>query len=183
MSITSYLLAPLALMAPLLPGGEAQFAPSAQPQVEDIGAMPEPGWVAMEAMRNSSIAYQMRIEQRVTIRITPRPPQMRQNLIAELPPREIASHFEERKMGKCVPVSSIVGVQPGEGSQLILFMRDRRIISANLEKSCRGRDFYSGFYLERSKDGLLCVGRDKLHARTGANCEVSRMRQLVEVQD
>jgi hypothetical protein len=61
----------------------------------------------------------------------------------------------------------------------MLYLRDQRIISANLEKACSARDFYSGFYVDQNSDGLLCVDRDKLHSRTGANCEVERMRQLV----
>jgi hypothetical protein len=57
------------------------------------------------------------------------------------------------------------------------------MISVNLEKSCRARDFYSGFYVERRKDGRLCVDRDELQSRTGARCEVESMRRLVEVRE
>ena len=62
------------------------------------------------------------------------------------------------------------------------FLRDRRMLSVNLEKSCRARDFYSGFYVEKNKDGQLCISRDKLQSRTGARCEIETMRQLVEVR-
>ena len=84
-------------------------------------------------------------------------------------------------MGKCVPVSSIAGVQPDSGQRLILFMRDRRIVRARLERSCQARDFYSGFYLSRSSDGKLCIDRDTLQSRSGANCKVTRFRELIEV--
>jgi hypothetical protein len=60
-------------------------------------------------------------------------------------------------------------------------MRDRRIVQARLERACRARDFYSGFYLARSSDGKLCVDRDTLQSRSGANCKLTRFRQLVEV--
>ena len=53
------------------------------------------------------------------------------------------------------------------------------MISARLEKSCRARDFYSGFYVERREDGNICINRDKLLSRAGAKCEVSRMRELI----
>lgn len=86
-------------------------------------------------------------------------------------------------MGKCVPVSGIAAVQPEAGGKLLLFMRDRRLVSASLEKACRARDFYSGFYLERTRDGMLCVDRDKLHSRSGSNCAISRMRQVVVKDD
>ena len=86
-------------------------------------------------------------------------------------------------MGKCLAVSGIAGVQSGGGSRLILFMRDRRIVSASLERACRARDFYSGFYLSQSEDGRLCVDRDTLLSRSGANCKLTRLRQLVEVDE
>lgn len=86
-------------------------------------------------------------------------------------------------MDDCVPVGDIAGVQTGGGNQLVLFLRDRRMVSARLEKACRARDFYSGFYLERNEDGKLCVDRDKLQSRAGANCELSRMRELVPVYE
>ena len=86
-------------------------------------------------------------------------------------------------MDKCIPVERIAGVQTGSGNRLLLFLRDRRIVTASLEKSCRARDFYSGFYLERNEDGKLCADRDKLQSRSGANCEIDRMRQLVAVSE
>ena len=93
------------------------------------------------------------------------------------------TRYQERKIGKCVSVDDIAGVQTGSGDRLVLFLRDRRMVSARLEKACRARDFYSGFYLERSKDGKLCIERDKLQSRAGANCEVDRLRELVPVDD
>ena len=54
-------------------------------------------------------------------------------------------------MDRCVPISGISGVQTGNGNRLLLFLRDQRIISVNLERACRARDFYSGFYIERNR--------------------------------
>jgi hypothetical protein len=89
----------------------------------------------------------------------------------------------ERNIGRCVPVSSISGVQPDSGGRLILFLRDRRMVSAVLERACRARDFYSGFYIERTTDGRLCVDRDTLLSRSGANCKLTRIRQLVDADE
>lgn len=125
-------------------------------------------------------ANQVRIEQQMTIRITPRPQPARPNMLLDLPDREIGPRFLERNIGKCVKASGIAGVQPGDGNRLLLFMRDRRVVSAQLERACRSRDFYSGFYLSRSNDGQLCVDRDTLLSRSGANCKLTRMRQLIE---
>jgi len=186
------LAAPLALLLPVVaetadaPVGAAQAAVSA-PQCDAVAAVEEPADPArinpLSAMRQSSIVRQVRIEQRVVVRIAPRPPAARQNLLADLPQREVAPRFEERGKEKCVALDGIVGVQTGSGNRLVLYLRDRRMISVNLEKACRARDFYSGFYVEKNKDGRLCVERDKLQSRTGARCEVETMRELVEVRD
>lgn len=163
-------------------------APVSAPQCEAAGMAEEPPGEPprinpMSALRQSSVARQVRIEQRVVVRIAPQPYANRQNLLADLPQRAVAPRFEERGKEKCVELSGIAGVQTGSGNRLVLFLRDRRMISVNLEKACRARDFYSGFYVEKNKDGKLCVERDKLQSRTGARCEVEAMRELVEVRD
>jgi hypothetical protein len=121
---------------------------------------------------------QVRIEQHFSIRIAPggpvMPPDMMDDLMDERPER-----FEEKPMGKCFATGAVLGVQSAEGNRLLLFMRDQHIISAVLEKACRARDFYSGFYVERSPDGQICAERDKLQARSGANCRIIRLRALI----
>lgn len=128
---------------------------------------------------------QVRIEQHMSIRITPlsRPPPMPRPMIMDLPRRELTPRMVERNMGRCVSVSNISGVQPDNGGRLILFLRDRRMVSAVLERACRARDFYSGFYIERTTDGQLCVDRDTLLSRSGANCKLTRIRQLVDADE
>lgn len=129
----------------------------------------------MEGILDPS-SEQVRIErQSVIVRIAPRASRQAMSRLYN----ERAPTFRERKMSRCVPIGAIAGVQITPDSRLLLFMRDQRLISASLDKACNTDDFYSGFYLERSKDGLLCTGRDELRARTGAHCPVSRMRELV----
>lgn len=170
MSFVSNLLAPLLL---LLPGSAGDKA---------VDENHEPGPRQVQSIVETDAAdpwNQVRIEQRMTIRIAPRP----SALLFDLPDDETGPRFMERRMAKCLPISGIAGVQSGGGSRLILFMRDRRIVSASLERACRARDFYSGFYLARSEDGQLCVDRDTLQSRNGANCRLTRFRRLVEVDD
>lgn len=148
----------------------------------------EPGtatsWQAMSDAFRAQEQYQVRIEQRMTIRIAPRAPLPPQpNMLMDLPDREVGPRFIERKFGKCLPIAGIAGVQMGDQGTLVLFLRDRRMVSASLERACRARDFYSGFYLERNADGRLCVDRDTLLSRSGANCKLTRFRQLVEADD
>jgi hypothetical protein len=126
------------------------------------------------------VQHQVRIEQHITIRITPRPAPAQPSTLADLPHGEVSSQMVERNMGNCLPISGIAGVQAARDNRLILYMRDRRMVSAALERSCAARDFYSGFYLARSVDGQLCVHRDTLLSRSGANCKLTQLRQLVD---
>ncbi len=177
--------APLALMLPWVAGDGAlreQRAPSA-PECEAAAQTDRPVVNPLSAFRAGQSAMQVRIEQRVVVRIAPASATVRQNMLAELPQRAISSRFAEARKEKCVPLEGIAGVQTGSGNRLVLFLRDRRMISVALEKSCRARDFYSGFYVERRNDGRLCVDRDKLQSRNGERCEVESMRRLMEVRD
>jgi hypothetical protein len=188
-----YLLAPLLLVPaasfPLddapVPGQSMEVAlaeqpvASAEPTFEP--AMPFSRLVDM--MRGK--AEQVSIEQRIIIRIAPRAPVVpdsRINLMADLP-RNAAPRFKEKSMQKCVPASGIAGVQIAPENHLVLFMRDSRLVSTQLEKSCNARDFYSGFYVQRSGDGMICSGRDKLQSRNGASCKLGKLKQLVEKDD
>lgn len=137
----------------------------------------------LDAFLSDQSVRQVRIEQRVIVRISPRRPNPRNDLLAQLPQREVATRFEEREMDNCLVVDRIAGVQTGSGNRLLLFMRDAGIVSLNLEKACRARDFYSGFYVEQSGDGKLCVERDKLQSRSGMTCTVERMAKLVATRE
>lgn len=192
------LLAPLALILP----GAAGVTPAGElPQRAAAGSPDPSGHLAASpapASRNDkldegifgSIAQsfrapvqgQVRIEQRLTIRISPRPP-VAMDMFDELPAGGMAPRMIERKMGRCLPISAIAGVQPSGDRKLMLFMRDQRVVSATLEKACRSRDFYSGFLIARNGDGLLCTDRDELQSRAGVNCRVSAMKQLIQVDD
>ncbi|MCK9542015.1 MAG: hypothetical protein M0R03_08295 [Novosphingobium sp.] len=145
---------------------------------EDFLPMPE----VVQGFRIAS-AMQVRIEQRMTIRIAPQSRPAMPNMLMSLPQRPIGPRFTERKIGKCLPISGIVGVQVQDSNRLLLFLRDQRMVSASLERACRSRDFYSGFYLTPTSDSQLCVDRDSLHSRNGANCKLSRIRQLVASDD
>jgi len=128
---------------------------------------------------------QVRIEQRMIVRIAPRMPG---SMLAPPPDPRFSGppqppRFFERKADKCLPIASIAGVQIESQDRLLLITRNRKMIGASLDKSCRARDFYSGFYVDRSEDGRLCAGRDTIHSRAGANCAITKMRELVPDDD
>ncbi len=158
-------------------------------QEEGRSAQGDPRWPSWDlmspfrALRETQTAQQVRIEQRLVVRIAPYAPNPRQELAAQALERELASRFAEKRIGKCLALEDIAAVQTGSGNRLVLYLRDQRMVSLNLEKSCRARDFYSGFYVERHKDGRLCVERDQLQSRSGAKCEIERLHRLVEIKD
>jgi hypothetical protein len=183
------LLASAVLLAPALVGalqdGEtaSHSAPKAEaPRLGFQQQMPEPFREFEDGFR-PQVQEQVRIERRVIVRIAPSPPSAREEMLARLPRREMPTRYQEEELDGCVPVESIAGSTPVQENRLLLFMRDRRILSAALERTCSAQAFYSGFYVERNEDGMLCSGRDRLQSRAGASCEVSRLNRLVAVRD
>ena len=162
------LLAPLALLFP---------AAVAVEQQNSVGRAPLPIVAA--------VAQQVSIEQRVTIRINPRPAPLPNvaTLVAEGADAGAAPRFTERKAGKCLSLGAIAGVQPLSDDRLLLILRDRRLFAARLAKGCQAREFYLGFIVKRSADGQVCISRDELLSRSGASCQVSGFRQLVPTDE
>ncbi|GAB5349417.1 hypothetical protein TMRO357_01599 [Alteriqipengyuania sp. 357] len=143
-------------------------------------ATPAPGWLKAESWRADQEARQVRIRQQIMVRVSPRRTSSRE-LVADwrtmLPRR-----YVQRKIGNCIKAEEIVAVQTASSRDLVLHMADRRIIRAQLDKSCNARDYYLGFYLEPTEDGELCVNRDILKARNGAACKIGAIRQLVAAE-
>jgi hypothetical protein len=79
---------------------------------------------------------------------------------------------------ECVRLAEVAGVRLDEAGRLLVFMRDNGIYSAAFERSCSVQVFYSGFYVERPRDGKLCAGRDQLHARSGSDCKLGRFDRM-----
>ena len=167
MSTAVQLLAPLALLFPAAMAIE-------QPPLGERAPVPI-----------AAPAEQVNIEQRVTIRINPRPAPMPDvaQLVAEGADAGSESRLVERKAGKCLPLSAITGVQPLSADRLLLILRDNRLFTAKLEKGCQAREFYSGFIVKRNSDGQVCISRDELLSRSGASCQVQGFRQLVGAGD
>lgn len=196
MSSITYLLAPLALLfstakAEVSPGHdraaieglESQWAastiPVGPPLIEDMHIRGAFSGFTTEGLADDGW-NQVRIEQRMIVRIAPRMPGQL-FVLPSRPPQQ--PRFFERKTPKCLPITSIAGVQPESAGRLLLITRSHKLIGASLDKSCRARDFYSGFYVEQNADGQLCAGRDIIHSRAGANCAVTKLRELVPDED
>ncbi len=185
------LLVPVALLLPASAAERPRAAPEGDvareagragppPAVSGIAATP---FRIVERARRAPVQRQVRIEQRIIIRIGPASEATRNRMLSELSPREPTDTFAERQLDGCVPIDSIAAVRPAPDNRLFLFMRDRRVLTAALERSCAAESFYSGFYIERSPDGALCSRRDQLHSRSGVSCQVARLNRLVAVSD
>ncbi|GAA0276785.1 hypothetical protein GCM10009127_16930 [Alteraurantiacibacter aestuarii] len=186
------------LVAPvlLLPALAAEAPLRAQSAEVNLSAQPErqrpelglqgiatPPLRVLQNARHTDDLEQMRIRQRVIIRISPSTPDTRERMLATLPRRASQDAFEEVAHDDCVEIDDIAGVTATQDNRLLLFMRNRHVLAAALEDSCTARAFYSGFYVERSDDGRLCIGRDRLQSRAGASCEVAGLTRIVAAGD
>jgi len=182
MNSLTVLLTPLALLLPatVLQLGEDKAAHSVPKEPAPAG-LSSPAIDTLKFLEDARrpVENQVRIEQRVIIRIAPSSRQFFERSVAAL--EEDADSFEEVRLHDCVPINMIAAVYPQE-HRLLLFMRDRQVLTAQLERSCSPEDFYSGFYIER-QDGQLCEKRDELKSRAGASCKVTRLSRLVPDDD
>ena len=176
-----------ALLTPTADSGPAKGSgpvASVEPEPnEGMRADPMSVWRDLIRSFEPKRAAQVRIEQHVIMRISPRPGVAREGVTALAPIMHPQARLEERDMDGCVPLGAIAAVQPRGESRLLLYLRDRTLVAAELERSCSARDFYSGFYVERSSDGRLCPRRDKVLSRSGARCELSGFHRLVVASD
>jgi hypothetical protein len=187
------LLSPLALLLPAIaadrqagPGDLAAHEAAERGDAsKGFNSLPAGPFEVLQQARRPQELGQVRIEQRVIIRISPSSPAAREQMMADLRRQGSSpTSYQEEKLDGCIAISGIAGVQPApQQNRLLLFMRDRRILSAALERACNARDYYSGFYVERSEDGQLCARRDLLQSRAGASCKVAQLSRLVAVRD
>lgn len=137
-----------------------------------VGSATVPGFASLLHIQFGDDWNQVRTNQRVIIRIPPKPAPAASK-------RSEPVEYNEEKIGKCLLMDRLVGARPGPKDSLEIMTRDGNVIRAYLGDGCLAREFYAGAYVERSDDGKLCIDRDLLHARTGAQCEIDKFRLLV----
>lgn len=117
---------------------------------------------------------QMTIEQRVIIRVP---------MLRRPPPQRAAIEWEEHKGPKCIDLKRLRGaaVTSPRGVDLMLTGRER--MRALLGRECGPADLYSGLYVQPNEDGALCAGRDRVLARSGADCPIRKLVRLVPEDD
>lgn len=117
---------------------------------------------------------QATIEQRIIIRVPMR------RLRAPPPPDDV---WEEHKGPKCISLGRVraAAVTSSRGVDLMLAGRER--MRALLGRECGAADLYSGLYIQPNEDGQLCAGRDRVLARSGADCPIKKLVRLVPEDD
>jgi len=118
---------------------------------------------------------QLTIRQRVIIRVPrvgPAPLPIGRTPIA--PPVV----YRESKGPKCVAANTMAGAAIGAVNVVDLVLQGGARVRAQLDGDCAPLDFYSGFYLKGSPDGMVCAGRDAIRVRSGASCPIKRFRTL-----
>ena len=118
---------------------------------------------------------QLSIEQRVIIRI-PTMPGRATGVLDDAPPSAI--RWKESKGPRCVPLGLIRAAAVTSEGGVTMVVNRRERYRAHLNRSCRTADFYAGFYITPTKDGVLCADRDMIHARNGSVCEIEKFGRL-----
>ena len=93
------------------------------------------------------------------------------------PPR--VTKWKTKRMSRCVAAEGLAGAAFMIPGSVDLITRAGTRVRAEFASSCPAIDFYSGFYLTPSPDGMICANRDALHTRSGGECQIKRFRTLV----
>lgn len=119
---------------------------------------------------------QVRIQQHIVIRV-PRPDAIRRVSApaAALPP--IA--WVEKQSDKCIQMNRLAGAAITRADSVDLVLSGGKRVRAKLGKECPALDFYSGFYVKPTKDGMVCAKRDSFRSRAGGECQIKAFRTLI----
>ena len=119
---------------------------------------------------------QVRIQQHIVIRV-PRPDTMRRVSAPAAPLPPIA--WVEKGSNDCVETSRLAGAAITRSDSVDLVMTGGKRVRAKLGKECPALDFYTGFYVKPTKDGMVCAKRDTFRSRSGGECQIKAFRNLI----
>lgn len=122
---------------------------------------------------------QMTIRERVVIRV-PRVAPPGAMPVGRTPPRAPKPvAWRETKGPKCIPAQGMAGAMITAPKQVDLVLMGGKRLRAKLDGDCKPLDFYGGFYLRPSQDGMICADRDSIKMRSGASCGIDTFKTLV----
>lgn len=137
---------------------------------------PGDGRKAAPAATGSARVTQVRIQQHFVIRV-PRPDTVRRISAPAAPLPPIA--WVEKDADKCVKMQSLAGATITRPDSVDLFLSGGKRLRAKLGNECPALDFYTGFYVKPTKDGMVCAKRDVFRSRSGGECRIKAFRTLV----
>ena len=76
--------------------------------------------------------------------------------------------WTEKKGPQCVAMSALDGAVVTGSQSIDLMLEGGDRLRAKLDDDCPPLDFYSGFYLKPTPDGMVCADRDAIRSRSGA---------------
>lgn len=118
---------------------------------------------------------QVRVQQRIVIRV-PRLTVARTSVAsAPLPP----IRWVERDTDRCIPVEALTAAAVTRPDSVDLVLNGGKRLRATLGNSCPALNFYNGFYLRPTSDGMVCAERDSFRSRSGGECRIQAFRALV----
>ncbi len=126
------------------------------------------------SVRNGVMMAQLTIHQRIIVRI-PRMPVGRQPIVAT---KRKPVEWKEKKGEKCVPMERLQGAMVTAADSIDLVMGGERL-RAKLDDDCSPMDYYPGFYLKATPDGMVCAKRDSIRTRSGGACLITAFKRLV----
>jgi hypothetical protein len=139
-------------------------------------APPGDGRKAVPASAGATRVAQVRIQQHFVIRV-PRPDSVRRVSAPAAPLPPIA--WVEKDAEKCVKMQSLAGATISRPDSVDLFLSGGKRLRAKLGNECPALDFYTGFYVKPTKDGMVCAKRDVFRSRAGGECRIKAFRTLI----
>lgn len=128
---------------------------------------------------NGSTWAQVTVRERIIIRRVPTMqgggPVSRASALRTLPPIT----WVEKKSEPCVRASMLAGAAVTRPDSVDLVLIGGKRVRARFERKCPALDFYSGFYMRGTQDGMICADRDVIRSRSGGECRIDTMKTLV----
>ena len=90
--------------------------------------------------------------------------------------------WREGRGPRCLAARSVIGASALGRDSVDLVLRDNSRIRVRLDSNCPGLDFYHGFYVNGTADGMICADRDSVRSRMGGQCEIDQFRTLSAIR-
>jgi hypothetical protein len=116
---------------------------------------------------------QVVVRQQIIIRVPRR--------VAGAQPAAAQVQWREGHGPRCIPARMVAGATLPARNSVDLVMRDATRVRAHLDNGCGGLDFYQGFYVNGTEDGMICADRDAVRSRMGGQCQIDQFRVLTAV--